>query len=177
MLIKLPSKYIIVLIIQVLILLSYCANAQSLNSSYNNNDELFTDISKFLGRQSNINSLRSREQVYSFNIKIEIKKNNNKIIVYDINASDSIGYKIFPNYVDLKRFNYAKLMENTSHAIVMIPILILNNPTEDKNPNDIITNVNKNSLQKLISSTLYPNIIQKDIILFPLFTINRSDVH
>lgn len=172
--IYIPIAFIVAILMQVLFVFTNNACAQS--KSPKKDSELVNQIFKFLGRESNINSLRSKQECYAFNLRIEFKKNGNKAVVSTVKTSSAIGAQIFSNYSALEKLDYSSVIGNNSHAVVVMPILILNNPTDEKNPGDAISGMNKKSLQDLISSMLYPDVLQKNIVLFPIFTINRADV-
>lgn len=138
--------------------------------------ELVKEVSKFLSSDGSITSLTTKDQYYAFNLKIELFKKNGTDILAEANFSNAIGIQIFPNYKRLNKFDYKSIIGKNNHAIIIVPILILNNPTDEKNPSDLITGINKQSLRNLISSIMHPDILQKDITLFPLFSISRADV-
>lgn len=159
-----------------LILFSVSSMAYVSNPVEQIDDELVTNISKFLSRQNNIGLLKLENEVYGFNIRITIEKKHNDTFVSDIISTDNIGLKIFPDYLELKKFNYKKLLGDNKKIILVIPVLILNNPTDERNPDDSIKKLNKKSITDLISALLYPNLLQENIALFPLFIINRANV-
>ncbi|MBB2151616.1 hypothetical protein [Pedobacter gandavensis] len=65
--------------------------------------------------------------IYSFNFKIEITKTNeNKIKVDQLLVSDSLLYKICPNYSQFYDLDYKSLLTNRDHVTLIIPIIIAN---------------------------------------------------
>lgn len=146
------------------------------NHNHPNERELANYIFKFLGRISDINFLTGKEPYYAFNLRIKVTNRNNLVAVDEISFSNFIGKQVFSRYDELKKIDYYNLINKNSSRTILIPILILNNPSDAKNQNDSISGVSKKSLIKMTSSLFYPDILQKDIILLPVFTINRLDI-
>ena len=111
-----------------------------------------------------------------FNLRIKVTNKNNILTVDEVAFSKSIGKQIFLNIDELKEFDYYSLINKNSSGTILIPILILNNSFDAKNQDDSISNFTKKSLINFTSSLFYPDILQKDIILFPVFTINRLEI-
>ncbi|GAA4211164.1 hypothetical protein GCM10022289_39700 [Pedobacter jeongneungensis] len=157
-------------------ILSKDSSAQSY-TSHDNNTYLVNKIVKLLGSQTNIDILKGKKDIYTFNIKINLEKNGNTIKVADILSSDSIGYKVFPNYKQLRNIAYESFVDkNFKKNILLIPIIILNSPEYGQNPNAKNIILDSNTTINMISSLLYPDILQKNITIFPLFKIIRSDI-
>lgn len=60
---------------------------------------------------------------YAFSFKVIVKKNLKGVAeIISIGASDSIAYKIYPNYKFLETINYNVFMGNNRTAIFIIPV-------------------------------------------------------
>ncbi|WP_293783756.1 hypothetical protein [uncultured Pedobacter sp.] len=139
--------------------------------------DFVTEMSKFLARQYDISFLRSKKDVYAFNLRIQIKRAGKIFNVQDIRFTDSIGYKVFPDYLQLKKMSYNGLTLKSDGAVTLIvPILILNNAKAGQNPAENNIVLSNNSLIRMVSALLYPDTLQKNITTFPLFTIRRMDI-
>ncbi|TCD04558.1 hypothetical protein EZ449_16525 [Pedobacter frigidisoli] len=171
-----PLIFLMCLLMHFLILFSNVPFAQA-HIAHPQEQELVTTISRFLARSASLNKLSFEDSHYAFNLKINIIKRNNKSLVSNIEFSNSVGQQVFSTVQELKKFDYYSLVKETTKSTIIIPILILNNPSDSKNPRDIITGMTKNSLIDMISSLFYPNLLQKNITLFPVFIINRLDIH
>jgi hypothetical protein len=67
----------------------------------------------------------------NFNIKV-IREENNKTRVTEIIANDSLGYRLFPRYNELKKLNYSKIfLKGEKRISIVMPVLIYSY-TEDK---------------------------------------------
>lgn len=167
-------------IILIFILFSlFCFSEQCIAQSIDNASEsdFVKEMSKFLASQHDIAALKSKKDVYTFNLRITIKRIGKSVNVSNILFTDSIGYKVFPNHLLLKKLNYNKLgFKNGAATTLVLPILILNNPKSGQNPYDKTISLSNNSLTKIVSELLYPDILQKNITMFPLFTITRVDI-
>ena len=139
------------------------------------------EVIKHLSNQYNISSLTGLKEVYAFNLRIVVERKLKRIDVLNIVASDSIGYRIFPNYKDLKNIDYRELLSGRNRATLVIPVLILNKPFESRNPDDSIKSLTKKSLTELASALvdddfLDKKVANKDITLSKVFVISRSDI-
>ncbi|TCO27302.1 hypothetical protein EV200_103637 [Pedobacter psychrotolerans] len=156
-----------------------CFSEQGIAQSSQNNgkSEFVNEMSKFLGRQYDISFLKSKKDVYTLNLRIKVQKKGKSINVSDILFTDSLGYKVFPNYLQLKKMDYSKLViKDGSTITLIIPILILNNAKAGQNPSENNISLSNNSLINMLSALLYPDILQKNITMFPLFIIRRVDI-
>jgi len=151
-------------------------NFAQVNQNHPTGHELAIRVFKFLGRTSDIKLLKNKEPYYAFNLRIKVTNKNNILTVDEVAFSKSIGKQIFLNIDELKEFDYYSLINKNSSGTILIPILILNNSFDAKNQDDSISNFTKKSLINFTSSLFYPDILQKDIILFPVFTINRLEI-
>ncbi len=163
------------LLIHFLILFSNVSFAQA-GRAHPKEKDLVTTISRFLGRNSSLNKLSLEDPYFAFNLKIKIIKRNNKSLVTNVEFSNSIGLQVFPTVQELKKLDYYSLIKETTKSTLIIPILILNNPSDSKNPRDMITGMTKNSLIGMTSDLFYPNLLQKHVTLFPVFIVNRLDI-
>jgi len=146
------------------------------NQNHPTKHELAIRVFKFLGRTSDIELLKDKEPYYTFNLRIKVTNKNNILTVDEVAFSKSIGNQIFSNIDELKKFDYYSLRNKNSSVTILIPILILNNSFDAKNQDDLISGFTKKSLINFTSSLFYPDILQKNIILFPVFTINRLEI-
>ncbi len=62
--------------------------------------------------------------IYTFVFKVTVEKHRGKTQVSEILSNDTIGYKIFPKYNDLKDIHYAVFMRNRNKAIFIFPVAI-----------------------------------------------------
>lgn len=77
--------------------------------------------------------LKDSVSIYAINFKIEvIKVSKNKTLVTKITANDSLGYALFPKYLELKKLDYMELFSESEKKIsIIMPILIYGH-TENK---------------------------------------------
>jgi hypothetical protein len=145
------------------------------------NSRFVTDVVKLLSSQTDITSLTGPKEVYAFNLRVMVERKANKINVSSINISDSIGYRIFPIYQNLKKIDYRELLIGKGKATLVIPVLILNNPFDNSNPEETLKSITKRSITELISDLIYSNsskrnLSNEDITLFDVFVVSRIDI-
>jgi hypothetical protein len=63
--------------------------------------------------------------IIGFSFKISVQENEKGIKqVISITASESVAYKLFPNYESLKKIDYKLFMKDKKEADLIIPVLI-----------------------------------------------------
>lgn len=63
--------------------------------------------------------------IYATNFKIEVSSKGIKTLVTKIEAADSLAYKLFPKYIELKKINFITLFSKSDQKItIVMPILV-----------------------------------------------------
>lgn len=63
--------------------------------------------------------------IYTTNFKIEVVRKGIKTLVTKIEATDSLAYKLFPKYIELKEINFIELFNKSEQKItVVMPIMV-----------------------------------------------------
>lgn len=149
--------------------------AQSVSMKEQN--EIVNKVTKILGNQSDISTLLGKSDIYTFNIKIKLERKGKTAIIKQIFMTDSVGYRVFPNYNKIKSLNFRPFLTSANSINLIIPVLIRNKVERGSDTVIRPFNLNGNSLQSIFTSLLYPNILQQNVTIFPLLTITRLDIH
>lgn len=154
--------------------------AQALRNEKKEGNLVGKKILKLLSGNSDISPIIGLQDIYSFNFRIVLEKKSNQAVVVDINATDSVGYKVFPMYKDLMNLNYNEVLLDLKKATLVIPILILNDSFDRKNPDENLK-LTKHSISELILNLIYEkrsyqNLYDDDVILFKPIIISRMDI-
>ncbi|WP_443940014.1 hypothetical protein [Pedobacter sp. MW01-1-1] len=157
-------------------MLFFWVNVNAQNAKIESKNQLVKDIIKFLLRQGRTPAYKDSLDMYSFNLKILLKRTGNFVKVSDIVFSDSIGHTVIPGYQNLRKFKYEPLMVGKVKATILIPILVLIDPKHGNNPKLKTINISSDTYGASINSLLYPSKVQEDIILFPLISIVNLDI-
>lgn len=84
-------------------------------------------VYKTLMRDKSREILEDSVALYSFTFKLKIiKSKENKVEVDQLILSDSLMYKLFPNYKGLYNIDYSSLLKTREKLNIIIPILISN---------------------------------------------------
>lgn len=77
--------------------------------------------------------LKDSVAIYAINFRLKIARNKKgSAMVTEINANDSLGYRLFPSYKKLYSINYNALLGSKEKIILLIPVLISNTSSEKR---------------------------------------------
>ncbi|WP_293783762.1 hypothetical protein [uncultured Pedobacter sp.] len=69
--------------------------------------------------------LKDSVSMYAINFTVDVIKKKNKTVVTGITANDSLGYRLFPKYNEVKKLDYAELfLPGEKRISIIMPILI-----------------------------------------------------
>ncbi len=101
--------------------------------------------------------------IYSLNFELTISKVENRTIVTNISANDSLAFQLFPSYKRFSAINFTTLMGSKNKIKLLIPILIYGSSPEkmthkDEEGNPLISlNAAVNAAYALYSPLKYDN--------------------
>jgi len=158
-------------------------SAQVTPVSLEKEEMLSKTIVRILSSKSDISGLNGLKETYTFNIRLVIERDGRQIVVSKIIMTDSVGYKVFRNYEDLKNVDYSSLLTTKDRTTLVIPVIILNSPEIDHTRDVRLNTLSKQTFMELVSSLIdekksgnKKSLIQKNITLFEPYLINRIDI-
>jgi hypothetical protein len=140
-------------------------------------------VNKVLNKQISVNLFKDSIAMYTYNLKLKIVKSKNGISkVKHILASDTLLYRIFPNYKELYIIDYSSLLSGRNEVNLVIPVLVYSlSPTgkskyqkQDSQPLVSIQSameINQTSLISLLPKDMFEDIVLMRPVVITIFNI------
>ncbi|MBB2151617.1 hypothetical protein [Pedobacter gandavensis] len=120
-------RVIKILILIIPVFISVHSVAQKPPKQQSDKALLEKSIIKIIQRNVADRIIKDSIAIYSFNFKLKITKTKeHKIKVDQLLVSDTLMYRIYPNYKQFYELDYKSLLTNRDHVTLIIPIIIAN---------------------------------------------------
>ncbi|RYF14394.1 MAG: hypothetical protein EOO42_17900 [Flavobacteriales bacterium] len=124
------------------------------------------EIEKTLFTTIDAREIKDSIALYTFSIKINIRKTKGKVIVNEISSNDPIAHLIFKDVNLLGKINFAPLVANKNNVTLYIPVayIVANYKLNDTTEKKISLNGLQENLYKLFNFTKSENSITENTI-------------